>query len=145
MVLSCLVRQVVAALFPVRVQAVKQSAVAGAGRRRLVQDDNVQARYFALLLPERLPDDALYSVPASREATVLLADREPESWLVCAVWSVKNRKHFVAAAVSFVKYATEGGFVGKPASTSEAAVHVGTFCALVFRSYCGRKLARPTA
>ena len=134
-----------AALFPVGLQAVKQSAVVRASCCGLIQNDDVQPRHFAYALSERLPDDSFDSVPASCQATILFADCEPQSWLVCAVRPVENSKHFVAAAVGFFKYATEGGFVGKPASTFEAAVHVGAVCWVVFRSYCGRELARPTA
>ena len=102
---------------------------------RLIQDDNIQARHLALLLPERLPYYALQSVSPGCEPTVLFADSKPQSWLVCAVRSVENCKHLVAAAAGFFKDAAEGGFVGKPASLSEAAVHVGTCCCLSFRSF----------
>lgn len=96
------------------------------------------------MVPERLPDDAFQPVSAGCEPTVLLADRKSESWLVGAVWPVKNCKHFVAAAVGLLEDATEGGFVSKPASSSEAAVHIAARCCIFFRSFCGRKLTRPT-
>jgi hypothetical protein len=123
-------------------QAFTQYAIARACCGRLVQNDDVQTRHSALLMPERFPDDSLDPVSASRQTAILLADREPQSWLIGAVRPVENSKHFVAAAVGFFKYATERGFVGKPASTSEAAVHVGTISWVIFRGDDGQKPAR---
>jgi hypothetical protein len=133
---------VFAALFPVGLKALDQYTIARPRCRCLVQNDKVQSRHLGLLLSERFPDDSLDPVPARSQPAILLADREPQSWLIGAVRPVENSKHFVAAAVGFFKYATERGFVGKPASTSEAAVHVGTISWVIFRGDDGQKPAR---
>ncbi len=119
------------------VKAVKQNAVVRASRCRLVQDDNIQTGHFALLLPERLPDYSFQSVSAGCESTIFLADSKSQSWHICAVQPKKNGKHLVAAASGVFKDATEGGFIGKPASVCEAAVHVGARCCLSYRVLCG--------
>lgn len=107
---------------PVGLKAAKQNVVVRSSCCRLVQHDNVQSGQVVLMVPERLSDNSFQSVSTTCEPTVFLADRKAQSWLVCAIWPVENGKHVVAAAVGTLKDATKGGFVGKPASTSEAAV-----------------------
>jgi len=92
-------------------QAVEQRPVIRRGGRRLIEYNDIDTADCRPVLSERLPDNALQPVASGREATVLLANRQAQSWLGRAVWPIKNSKQVIAAALGFRKDATEGRFI----------------------------------
>jgi len=114
-------------------QAVEQHLVAGARRSGLIQNDDIYSAQLCSIVPERLPDYAFQAISADRRSTVLFADSKPQLWLGRAIGSVENGKHFVAAALSFLEYAAEGGLVWKSARAPEAIVRRCACCYFSFR------------
>jgi len=105
--LSALLSCALAAFLPVPGQAVEQLLVGSRCRRYLVDNDNVQAGEFVLMLPERLPDDSLYSVPARGVPAVLLGNCQPQPGDVLIVVSTKHGKPFVSTSRGFFEHARE--------------------------------------
>jgi hypothetical protein len=87
--------------------AIEQLPVGGVFRGQLVDHDDIETGQFGLVLPERFPDNALYSVSAGCLPTVFLGNREAEPGDIRLVLSAKYRKPFVAATRCFFKYAAE--------------------------------------
>jgi hypothetical protein len=94
--------------------AIEQLPVGGTFCGRLVDHDNVETGQFGLVLPERFPDNALYSVSAGCLPAVLFRNRQAEPGNVCLVLSAKYRKPFVAAARCFFEHAPERRSVQEP-------------------------------
>jgi len=115
------------------VQAVKKRLVAGPHRGRLVQDDHVEARKIRTMVPKRFPDDSLQPVTADSKTTIFFGNGQTKPCFGRTVFSVKNRKHLVAATFCFFEDAAIGGRILKPALPSEAAFRHHAFCWNFFR------------
>ena len=97
-----------------RGHAVEQLPIRGIGRGRLVDHDDVETCQLRLVLPERFPDNALYSVPAGRLPAVLFRNCQAEPGDVLVVLPAKYRKPFVAATGRFFKHAAERRSIQEP-------------------------------
>jgi len=104
------------------VQAVKKRLVAGPHCRRLVQYNDVEALQHFAMMPEGFPDDAFQAVTANGKPAVLFGHGQTEPCVLVAVFLVKNRKHFVAAAFCFIEDAAVSGRIKKPGAPAEAAI-----------------------
>ena len=100
---------------------------------RLVEDDDIESRQLAAMLPERLANDPFQSVSPGSELTVFLADCESEPGFVRVVWSVEHCKHVIATAPGIFEDAAEGLLVEQTVFPPEAKLRVAADCGLTFR------------
>jgi hypothetical protein len=88
-------------------QAVKQLLPGRRRGRRLIDHDDVYALQFSLVLPERLPDDALYCVSRCRFPAMFLRDRKPEPRRPAPVVPAEDGEAPVPAAIRLFEHAAE--------------------------------------
>jgi hypothetical protein len=117
----------------VRCQAGEQRGVAGGGRSRLIQDNNVEACQLFAMLPERFSHETFQAIAPCRVLAVLLAYRKPQPCFVAIVWPVEDCKHVVATSTGIREYATEGLLVEQAVSTPETMIGNAADFTLVFR------------
>ena len=103
------------------VQAVKKRFVVGSHCGRLIQHNHIEALKRFTMLPKGFPDDAFQAISTNRKAAVLFGHGQTEPCFVLAVFFIKNRKHFVAAAFCFFEDAAVCGRIKKPGAPAEAA------------------------
>jgi hypothetical protein len=88
-------------------QAVKQLSPGRRRRRRLVDHYDIDTLQFSLVLPEGLPDNALYRVSRCRFPAMFFRDRKPEPRGPSPVIPAKHGEPPVAAAARFFEHAAE--------------------------------------
>ena len=103
-------------------QAVKKGLVAGLHCSRLVQHDHIDALKRFTMVSKGFPDDAFQAIATDCKPAVLFGHGQTEPCFLLAVFFVKNRKHFVAAAFCFFEDAAVGGRIKKPGAPAEAAI-----------------------
>jgi hypothetical protein len=95
------------ATVPVCSQALPKLPVVSGRSVRAAQHDHVEAGEPLLVLPKRLPDNALYPVPARGRLAMFLRDSKPKPGRLPFILPTEHGKPFVSAARSFFEHARE--------------------------------------
>jgi len=88
-------------------QAFEHGRVPGGGRRRLVQNHDIEPREIGTVMPEGLPDYTLDPVSVYGFLAVFFRDREAEPREIEFVVTIQNREQLVPAARRLVEHTRE--------------------------------------